>query len=35
MCGASRLMSQDEIAHMMANGYPRCCGYRMRIDAIK
>lgn len=34
-CGSSRLMDQPELADMMVKGYPRCCGQRMTVEAIK
>lgn len=34
-CGSSRLMNHDDLANMMVNGYPRCCGVRMQVEAIK
>lgn len=34
-CGSSRLMSHDDLVNMMVKGFPRCCGQRMQVEAIK
>jgi hypothetical protein len=34
-CGVIRAISQSEYADYLAHGWPKCCGYTMRLEEHK